>query len=112
MIDRTSIVCFLAGGASGAALALLLAPQSGNATRERIGRKLRDTADSARDLTERVVQEGEEMGTRPYAGVHEAGFALAGHGPREAPRKRRRGCCHIGAGQRPPRGVRSRGDLA
>ena len=38
---------FLAGGVAGAAVALLLAPQSGKVTREIMGRKLNDAADSA-----------------------------------------------------------------
>lgn len=84
MNDRTSIVSFLAGGVTGAALALLLAPQSGDATRERIRRKLEDTADSARDLKERVVQRGEEIGDEAARRVQEAGSVLAGHGPRNA----------------------------
>jgi gas vesicle protein len=33
MNDRTSIVMFLAGGVTGAAITLLLAPQSGSANR-------------------------------------------------------------------------------
>jgi len=83
MDDRTLIVTFLAGGVTGAALALCLAPQSGDATRQRIGRKLRDTADSARDLTDRVVQRGEEIGDEAARRVHEAGSALAGDRPRK-----------------------------
>jgi gas vesicle protein len=71
MNDRTpyltSIVSFLAGGVTGATLALLFAPLSGGDTRERIGGKLRDTADGARDLTDRV------------------GSALAGQRPRKTP---------------------------
>jgi gas vesicle protein len=78
MNDRTSIFCFLAGGVTGAALALVLAPQSGDATRERIRRKLRDTTDSARDLTEQVVQRGEEMGDEAARRVQDAGSVLAG----------------------------------
>lgn len=61
MIERTSIVSFLAGGLTGAALALLMAPASGHAIRGRIGRKLRETTDSALDLTERLVQRGEAI---------------------------------------------------
>ena len=45
---------FLAGGIAGATVALLLAPQSGKATRQIMGRKLNDAADSARDLKGRV----------------------------------------------------------
>ena len=81
MNDRTSIVVFLAGGVTGAALTLLLAPRSGSAMRERIRQTLRDTADSARGLTERVVQRGEEIGDEAAHRVHEAGSALAGHRP-------------------------------
>ena len=84
MNGRTSIVVFLAGGVTGAALALLLAPQSGDATREHIRRTLQDTADSARDLTEQVVQRGEDIGNEAVDRVQAAGSALAGH-----PRKTR-----------------------
>ena len=78
----TSIVSFLAGGVTGATLALLLAPRSGGDTRERIGGKLRDTADAARDLTDRVVQRSAEIGDEAARRVHEVGSALSGHGPR------------------------------
>jgi gas vesicle protein len=46
---------FLAGGIAGATAALLLAPQSGRVTREIMGRKLNDSADSARELKGRMV---------------------------------------------------------
>jgi len=46
---------FLAGGITGAAVALLLAPQSGKVTREIMGRKLNDAADSARELKGRMA---------------------------------------------------------
>ena len=80
MNDRTTFVSFLAGGLTGAAVALLLAPVSGYATRGRIRRKLRYTADSARDLADRVVQRGEEIGDEASRRVQEAGAALAGDG--------------------------------
>ena len=41
---------FLAGGITGATVALLLAPQSGKVTRDILGRKLNESADSAREL--------------------------------------------------------------
>jgi gas vesicle protein len=81
MNDRTSIVVFLAGGLTGAALALLLAPQSGNATRERMRRTLRNTADSARDLTDRVVERGGEIRDEAAHRIQEAGSTLAGRRP-------------------------------
>ena len=56
MNDRTTIVSVLAGGVTGAALALLLAPQSGDATRERIRRKLGERADSVRGARDRAVE--------------------------------------------------------
>ena len=84
MNDRTSIVVFLAGGLTGAALALLLAPESGGATRERIRRTLRNTADSARDLADRMVERGEAIGDEATHRVQEAGSALAGRRPLNA----------------------------
>jgi len=45
---------FLAGGIAGATVALLLAPQSGKVTRQLMGSKLNDAADSARELKGRV----------------------------------------------------------
>ena len=83
MIDRTTFFSFMAGGVTGAGLALLLAPQSGHATRGRIGRKVRDTADSALEMTDRLVQRGEEIGDEAARRVQEAGSALAGHAPRK-----------------------------
>ncbi len=46
---------FLAGGLAGATVALLLAPQSGKVTREIMGRKLNDAAESTRELKGRMV---------------------------------------------------------
>ena len=46
---------FLAGGVAGAIAGLLLAPQSGKATREIMGRNLSDAAESARQLKGRMV---------------------------------------------------------
>jgi gas vesicle protein len=62
--DRTShgasysamTISFLAGGIAGAAVALLLAPQSGKGTREIMGRKLNDATDSVRELKGRMVE--------------------------------------------------------
>jgi gas vesicle protein len=61
--DRTShgpsysalTFAFLAGGIAGATVALLLAPRSGEVTRQILGRKLNDAADSARELKGRMV---------------------------------------------------------
>jgi len=46
---------FLAGGLAGAAVALLLAPQSGTATRQLMRSKLDEAAESARTLKGRMV---------------------------------------------------------
>jgi gas vesicle protein len=53
--------CFLAGGITGASLALLLAPQSGRVTRERMRREIGDTADSARELKDRLIRRGQKV---------------------------------------------------
>ena len=87
MNDRTAystwIFCFLAGGFAGASVALLLAPQSGKATREVMRSKLRETADSARGLQGRVVRRGEEVRDEAARRVGAAASALAGNGADE-----------------------------
>jgi len=79
MSYTTSILCFLAGGIAGAAAALLLAPQSGKATRETMVRKMGDTAGSARQLKDRVLQKGAEIWDEAGHRVGEAASALSGH---------------------------------
>jgi gas vesicle protein len=76
--DLTSFVSFVAGGVTGVAIALLLARESGDAARKRIGRSLRGAADSARDLADRVVDRGEQIGDEVARRVDAAGAALAG----------------------------------
>jgi gas vesicle protein len=93
---------FLAGGIAGATAALLLAPRSGKATREIMGRKLNDAADSARDLNgrmvdrvndaaesarglkDRAIRRGQEIREEVTSRLEGAASALAGKaGPRE-----------------------------
>ena len=71
---------FLAGGAAGAAVALLLAPQSGKVTREIMGRKLNDAAQSARELKDRAIRRGQEIREEAEYRVEGAASALAGDG--------------------------------
>jgi gas vesicle protein len=78
MAYATSIVCFLAGGIAGATAALLLAPQSGRATRETMARKVGDTADSARGMKDRVLQKGGEIWGEATHRVSDAASALSG----------------------------------
>jgi gas vesicle protein len=84
MNDRTTystlIYGFLAGGLAGASVALLLAPQSGKATREAMRSKLRETADSARGLKDRVVRRAEGIRDETSRRVGAAASALAGRG--------------------------------
>jgi gas vesicle protein len=84
MNDRNTYLgwmcCFLAGGLAGASVALILAPQSGKATRDGMRRKLHDTADSARGLRDRVVRRGEEIRDEATRRVGAAASALAGNG--------------------------------
>jgi gas vesicle protein len=77
--SRSAITfAFLAGGIAGAAVALLLAPQSGELTRGFMGRKLNDNADSARDLRDRAVRRGREIREEAAHRVEGAASALAG----------------------------------
>ena len=69
---------FLAGGIAGATVALLLAPQSGKATREIMGRKLTDAAGSARDLKDRAIRRGQDLREEATHRVEGAASALAG----------------------------------
>jgi gas vesicle protein len=89
MNDRSTysswMFCFLAGGLAGAGLALLLAPQSGKATRESMRRELRDTAYSARGLKDRVVRRGERIRAEAVRRVGAAASALAGNGSEGVP---------------------------
>jgi len=71
---------FLAGGLAGASVALLLAPQSGRATREAMRGRMRATVASARGLKDRVVRQVEELRSETTRRVGEAASALAGHG--------------------------------
>jgi gas vesicle protein len=84
----TELLCFVVGGVTGAALALLWAPQSGKSTRETMGRKLRDTAGSARELKDRLVRGAEEIRDEAGRRLDQAASALAGDdagpGTREA----------------------------
>jgi len=76
----TLMLCFLAGGLAGASVALLLAPQSGKATREGMRRRVRETTDSARELKDRVVGRGEEIRDEAARRVGAAASDLAGNG--------------------------------
>jgi len=76
----TWMLGFLAGALAGASVALLLAPQSGKATREAMQGKLRETANSARGLKDRAVRRGEEVRDEATRRVGAAVSALAGNG--------------------------------
>jgi gas vesicle protein len=74
----SSVICFLAGGVAGAGLSLLLAPQSGKATRQMMASRLKGGADSARGFRDRVVTRGEQAWDEAAHRVGEAASALAG----------------------------------
>jgi gas vesicle protein len=71
---------FLAGSVTGASVALLLAPQSGRATRELMQRKLNDTAGSASDLKDSLMRRGQKIREEARHRVDTAVSALAGDG--------------------------------
>ena len=80
----SSVLYFLAGGVAGAGISLLLAPQSGKATRRTMAGKLSGSADSVRELRDRVVTRGEEVWDEAAHRVGEAASALSGSVDREA----------------------------
>jgi hypothetical protein len=93
MNDRTTactspfslMFCFLAGGITGASVALLLAPQSGQATRERMRREIGDTADSARELKDRLIRRGQKVRDEARRRAESAVSALGGDEGSELP---------------------------
>jgi gas vesicle protein len=71
---------FVAGGVTGASVALLMAPQSGRATRDMVRRKLHDTETSTRRLKDRLVDRGRSIRDAATHRVDDAASALAGNG--------------------------------
>jgi gas vesicle protein len=55
------LLSFLLGGLTGAALATLFAPRSGEETREMLGEKIRQGAERGRTLRDRAVTKGREV---------------------------------------------------
>jgi gas vesicle protein len=76
---------FLAGGVTGASVALLLAPQSGRATRQMMRRNVSDAAGSARDLKDQVIRRGQSIRDEARHRVDEAVSALSGDGGANLP---------------------------
>jgi gas vesicle protein len=74
----SSIVAFLAGGIAGAGVSLLLAPQSGKATRQSMASRLKGSTDSVRQLRDRVVTRGGEAWDEAALRVRDAASALSG----------------------------------
>jgi gas vesicle protein len=72
------LLYFLAGGVTGASVALLLAPQSGRATREKMRRRVSDAAGSVRDFKDQLVRQGLDIRDEVGHRVDEAVSALSG----------------------------------
>lgn len=76
---------FVAGGLAGAGVALLLAPQSGKATRDTMRRRLSSTAGSARHLRDDLIRRGREARHEAGHRIDDAVSALAGDGGAKRP---------------------------
>lgn len=72
------LLSFLAGGVVGASAALLLAPQSGRATRDVMRGKLSHTASSARSLKDQLIRRGRKVREEAGHRVDGAVAALRG----------------------------------
>ena len=83
----SSMLWFVAGGVAGAGISLLLAPQSGKATRQLIVRKVNGGADSVREFRDRVVTRSEEAWDEAGLRVGEAVSALSGSAERKTVKK-------------------------
>jgi gas vesicle protein len=68
---------FLAGGIAGASAALLLAPQSGRATRGRMRQKLQEGGEYARRLRDRTWHQGDGLRERAAKRLKKAAEAIA-----------------------------------
>ena len=74
------LLCFVAGSVAGASAALLLAPQSGRATRQMVRRKVRDTAGSTRWLKDQVIERDRQIKDEATQRVEDAVSVLTGSG--------------------------------
>jgi gas vesicle protein len=81
----TLMLYFLAGGVAGASVALLLAPQSGRATRDQVRRNVNDAAGSARDLKDQLIRNGRKVRDEARHRMDDAVSALAGDGSPKLP---------------------------
>jgi gas vesicle protein len=59
-LNAATCLSFVAGALAGAALGCLLAPASGRETRDRMNRRLSETASSARGARDTLVRKGAE----------------------------------------------------
>ena len=55
------VLSFLIGGLTGAALALLYAPRTGQETRDLLGERLRETAERGREMKQEAVGRGRAL---------------------------------------------------
>jgi len=83
------VLAFLLGAATGAVLALLYAPRSGQETRELLNEKLRETAERGREAREQLVTRGARAAGRRGQLRREA--EGGGRGAQGALRRGRRG---------------------
>ena len=78
-------LAFLAGAVAGATVGVLLAPSSGQETRERINRGVRESAEKARQVKDRVVRSGEATLAAAARKTREAAEAVSTKLGREQP---------------------------